>query len=119
MKQLRSSRRTNTPSAESSIVVASTNIQHWQGIFATFVRDASAALSCPHFYLIKANGWQSLCLHVGISVPIYSRLLLECKLVQIRTIRDGSRDVRFDREEWSTTFMVRNGLQGGICGGVG
>jgi hypothetical protein len=115
---MRSSRCTNTPSAETSVVVASTNVLHWQGIFTAFLKDASATLSCPHFYLIQANGWQSLCLLVGISLPIYSRLLLECKLVQIRLMRDGSRDVRLDTEEWSS-FMVHYGLQGGICGGVG
>jgi hypothetical protein len=92
---MRSSRCTNTPSDETSVVVALTNVLHWQGIFATFLKDASAALCRPHFYLIQANSWQSLCLLDGISVPIYSRLLIECKLVQIRTMRDGSRDARF------------------------
>jgi hypothetical protein len=93
-KEMKSSVHTNTPSAKTSVVVASADVLHWQGIFATFLKDASAALSHPHFWLIQATGWQSLCLLAGISVPIYSCLLIECKLVQIRTIREGSRDVR-------------------------
>jgi hypothetical protein len=108
------SRSTKTISAETSAVVASADLLHWQGIFATFLKDASAALSRPHFYLIQANGWQSLCLLAGVSTSIYSQLLLKCKLVFIRTMSDGSRDVRLDREEWSA-FMVRHGL-GGNCG---
>jgi len=108
------SRSTKTISAETSAVVASADLLHWQGIFATFLKDASAALSRPHFYLIQANGWQSLCLLAGVSTSIYSQLLLKCKLVFIRTMSDGSRAVRLDREEWSA-FMVRHGL-GGNCG---
>jgi hypothetical protein len=53
---MRSSSGTNTPSAETSIVVESTNVQHWQGMIATFLKDAFAALKCPHFYLIQASG---------------------------------------------------------------
>jgi len=44
------SRSTKTISAETSAVVASADLLHWQGIFATFLKDASAALSRPHFY---------------------------------------------------------------------
>jgi hypothetical protein len=54
---MRSSRCTNTPSAETSVVLASTNVLHWQGIFTTFLKDASTALSRPHFYLIQASHW--------------------------------------------------------------
>jgi hypothetical protein len=88
------SRSTKTISAETSAVVASAVLLHWQGIFATFLKDASAALSRPHFYLIQANGWQSLGLLAGILTSIYSQLLLKCKLVFIRTMSDGSKDVR-------------------------
>ena len=108
------SRSTKTISSETSAVVALADLLHWQGTFATFLKDASAALSRPHFYLIQANGWQSLCLLAGVSTSIYSQLLLKCKLVFIRTMSDGSRAVRLDREEWSA-FMVRHGL-GGNCG---
>jgi hypothetical protein len=45
----------NTPIAETSVVMAFTDVSHWQHIFATFLEDASAALSHPHFYLIQAN----------------------------------------------------------------
>jgi hypothetical protein len=66
-KLMRSSRRINTPITETSIVVASTDVSHWQLIFTTFLKDASAAFSRPHFYLIQANGCQSLSLLAGIS----------------------------------------------------
>jgi hypothetical protein len=56
--------------SETSAVAA--NLLYWQGIFATFLKDALAALSRPHFYPIQANGWQSLCLLAGISTSIYS-----------------------------------------------
>ena len=95
-------------------MVASADLLHWQGIFATFLKDATAALSRPDFYLIQANGGQSLCLLAGISTSIYSQLLLKCKLVRIRTMSNCSRYVRLDREEWCA-LMVCYGL-GGNCG---
>ncbi len=75
-KLSRSSRRTTTSIAETSVVEATTDadVSHWRHIFATFLEDASAALGRPHFYLIQANDWQSLCLLAGISMPVYSRL---------------------------------------------
>jgi hypothetical protein len=70
VKLSRSSRPTTTLIAETSVVDATTDVSHWRRIFTTILEDASPALSRPHFYLIQANGWQSLCLLAGISEPI-------------------------------------------------
>jgi hypothetical protein len=60
-KLMRSTGRTNTPSAETSVVVATTNLLHWQGMFATFLKDSSTALSRPYFYLIQASSCGDSC----------------------------------------------------------
>ena len=66
---MRSSRRTTGQVAENSVVDDATDSCTLRLIFATFLADSSTSLGRPYFYLIQSNGWKSLCLLTGLSVP--------------------------------------------------
>jgi len=66
---MRSSRRTTPHVAENSVVDDATDSCSLRLIFATFLADSSTSLGHPYFYLIQSNGWKSLCLLTGLSVP--------------------------------------------------
>jgi hypothetical protein len=112
---MRSSRRTTPHVAENSVVDDLTDACSLRCIFATFLADSSASLGRPYFYLIQSNGWKSLCLLIGLSVQDYSKLLLQSKLVQVRNIKDSSRSIRLDRDNWNT-FLGQFQLRGDIYG---
>jgi hypothetical protein len=77
---MRSSRRTTTPIAETSVVDASTDVSHMGLTLATFLEDASIALRRHLFYLIQTNGWQSLP-SLCLVVQAGCRLASHCPLI--------------------------------------
>jgi hypothetical protein len=87
------------------------NVARWQRKFATFLSEASTALTIPYFYLLQANGWKSMCLLTGLSVEVYSALLLECRLVDIDNYGAGRR-VCVNKRAWED-FFVRFNLMSG------
>ena len=87
----------------------------WRCALATFLADASSALvpntptiqsGRPYFYLLQTDGIHSLCLLTGLTVEAYSALLIECKLVRILELKDGSRSVQVNRKEWDDFVMT-------------
>ena len=100
---MRSSRRTTGQVAENSVVDDATDACSLHRIFATFLANSSTSLGRPYFYLIKSNGWKSLCLLTGLSVQDYSKLLLQSKLVLVRNNNDGSRSIRVDMDTAART----------------
>ena len=84
-------------------------VSHWRKILATFLEEASSALSSPYFYLLQSNGWKSLCLLTGLSEEVYGALLLECDLVLVTENRsDGTKNVSVRADIWNNFLMLAN-----------
>ena len=110
--------------AEYSALEDSTSTSdRWRRIFATFLAEASSSLvpdspsprGHPYFYLLQSNSQCSLCLLTGLSVELYSALLLACKLVTIRNNADGSRSILVRKSVWDeylTTCKLKDGSIG-------
>jgi hypothetical protein len=56
-----------------------------------------------------------MCLLTGLTIKAYSALLIECKLVRINELRDGSQLVQVDKIEWDK-FLMGPDLRGDIVG---
>ena len=109
---MRNSKRTTRGVAEPVIVNDTTivenstdDVAHWRCVLATFLGDASSSLGKKYFYLLQSIGWKSLCLLTGLSIEVYSTLLLACTLIRVRRNRDGSTTILVERDQWNMCLV--------------
>ena len=115
-RSTRTSQSSNSVVADNTLLVdSSDDVSRWRRTLATFLSEACLALDGSFFYLIRSNGWKSLCQLTGLSPEVYSALLLECKLVSIRQNSDGTRSASGENEEWKE-FLRLHGLRGDTYG---
>ena len=115
-RSTRTSQSSNSVVADNTLLVdSSDDVSRWRRTLATFLSEACLALDGSFFYLIRSNGWKSLCQLTGLSPEVYSALLLECKLVSIRQNSDGTRSAFGENEEWKE-FLRLHGLRGDTYG---
>ena len=118
---MKSRRRTGVVAESSAAVfdvVAAADTEpklHWQHVFAQFLAASSAALDEPYFYIVRSNGWKSLCMLTGLSTTKYSALLLACDLIRIKRNPNGTGTIEVLLDKWKN-FIKAHDLGGDLYG---
>ena len=105
------SRRSSGSVANSAADIDPPELYQWRSLFATFLKEASPALGSPYFWLVRTNGWKSLCLLTGLPPMDYGILLHQCQIIYIVNYKDGTREVKMDVDKFNT-FLREYGVRG-------